>query len=109
VAGCAFRDVTEGNDRKTEEPCASASAEVLTKEMKPHTIGEILIRPAYFLFPIYFNCKWVFTCWQWYYIKTQHTNNTPRSNKTKHGKLHKLLEVQFFMNMSFGVSKEMAQ
>jgi hypothetical protein len=25
---------------------------------------------------IYFNCKWVFTLWQWYYNKTQHTNNT---------------------------------
>jgi hypothetical protein len=25
---------------------------------------------------IYFNCKWVFTWWQWYYSKTQHTNNT---------------------------------
>jgi hypothetical protein len=25
---------------------------------------------------IYFNCKWVFTRWQWYYNKTQHTNNT---------------------------------
>jgi hypothetical protein len=23
-----------------------------------------------------FNCKWVFTRWQWYYNKTQHTNNT---------------------------------
>jgi hypothetical protein len=25
---------------------------------------------------IYFNCKWVFTRWQWYYNKAQHTNNT---------------------------------
>jgi hypothetical protein len=25
---------------------------------------------------IYFNCKWVFTGWQWHYNKTQHTNNT---------------------------------
>jgi hypothetical protein len=25
---------------------------------------------------IYFICKWVFTRWQWYYNKTQHTNNT---------------------------------
>jgi glucan phosphoethanolaminetransferase (alkaline phosphatase superfamily) len=25
---------------------------------------------------IYFNCKWVFTRWQWYYNETQHTNNT---------------------------------
>jgi hypothetical protein len=30
---------------------------------------------------IYFNCKYVFTRWQWYYNKTQHTNNTPHSNK----------------------------
>jgi hypothetical protein len=28
---------------------------------------------------IYFNCKWIFIWWQWYYNKTQHTNNTPRS------------------------------
>jgi hypothetical protein len=25
---------------------------------------------------LYFNCKWVFTRWQCYYNKTQHTNNT---------------------------------
>jgi hypothetical protein len=25
---------------------------------------------------VYLNCKWVFTRWQWYYNKTQHTNNT---------------------------------
>jgi hypothetical protein len=25
---------------------------------------------------IYFNCKWVFTRWQWLYNKTQQTNNT---------------------------------
>jgi hypothetical protein len=30
---------------------------------------------------IYFNCKWVFTLWQWYYSKSQYTNKTPRSNK----------------------------
>jgi hypothetical protein len=29
----------------------------------------------------YFNCKWVFTLWQWDYNKTQHANNTPHSNK----------------------------
>jgi hypothetical protein len=40
------------------------------------------------------NCKWVFTRWQWYYNKTQHTNthitqnNTPCSNKTQHTELH---------------------
>jgi hypothetical protein len=51
-------------------------AEILAKGMKPHTTGETLIRPAYVLFFIYFNCKWVFTRWQWYYNKTQHTNNT---------------------------------
>jgi hypothetical protein len=30
---------------------------------------------------IYFNFKWVFTRWQWYYNKTQHTNKhiTPNS------------------------------
>jgi hypothetical protein len=31
---------------------------------------------TYMIFDIYFNCKWVFTRWQWYYNKTQHTNNT---------------------------------
>jgi hypothetical protein len=44
---------------------------------------------------IYFNCKWVFTRWQWSTIRhnTQIThipqNNTPPSNKTHHTKLHK--------------------
>jgi hypothetical protein len=31
---------------------------------------------------IYLNCKWVFTQWQLYYNKTQHTNNT--SHKITH-------------------------
>jgi hypothetical protein len=34
------------------------------------------------LYYYYLNCKWVSTRWQWYYNKTHHTNNTPRSNKT---------------------------
>jgi hypothetical protein len=38
---------------------------------------------------IYLNCKWDFPRWQWYYNRTQHTNNTPRSNKAQHTRLHK--------------------
>jgi hypothetical protein len=33
--------------------------------------------PLPFVFYYYYlNCKWVFNLWQWYYNKTQHTNNT---------------------------------
>jgi hypothetical protein len=35
---------------------------------------------------IYLNCKWGFTWWQWYYNKTQHTNNT------HHTKLHTVMK-----------------
>jgi hypothetical protein len=35
----------------------------------------------YFIY--YLNYKGVFTRWQWYYNKTQHTNNTHRT-QTKH-------------------------
>jgi hypothetical protein len=30
-------------------------------------------RFAIIIIIIYLNCKWVFTRWQWYYNKTQHT------------------------------------
>jgi hypothetical protein len=57
---------------------------------------------------IYLNCKWVFTRWQWYYNKTQHTNtvthitqnNTPHSNtahkttQTIKDTLHKMNTMQ---------------
>jgi hypothetical protein len=33
-------------------------------------------RKSFILLFIYLNCKWVFTRWQWYYNKKQHTNNT---------------------------------
>jgi hypothetical protein len=32
---------------------------------------------------VYFDCKWVFTRWQWYYNKTLNTNNTQHT-QTKH-------------------------
>jgi hypothetical protein len=38
----------------------------------------------YFIISIYFNCKCVFSRWQWYYNKTQHTNNTTiKQNSTQ--------------------------
>jgi hypothetical protein len=36
------------------------------------------------IYNIYFNCKWVFTRWQWYYNKTQHTNNKTIKRNTEH-------------------------
>jgi hypothetical protein len=56
-------------------------------------IGIIVSLLSYYY---YLNCKGVFTWWQWYYSKTQHTKihtsckiTTPRSNKTQHTKVHK--------------------
>jgi hypothetical protein len=47
---------------------------------------------------IYFNCKWVFTRWQCFYSKTQHTKNTQPSNKTHHTKLHKKWRTNYANN-----------
>jgi hypothetical protein len=39
-------------------------------------LGDIIIIIVIIIIIIYFNCKWVFTRWQWLCNKTQQTNNT---------------------------------
>jgi hypothetical protein len=43
---------------------------------EPHRVTDVVY--------IYFNCKWVFTRWQWYYNKTQHTSHKITHDQTKH-------------------------
>jgi hypothetical protein len=62
-------------------------AEVLTWNLS----GEIIII-------IYFNCKWVFIRWQWYYNKTQQTNNTTIKWNTAHKTTHTIKDTLHTMN-----------
>jgi hypothetical protein len=66
---------------------------------------------------IYFNCKWVFTRWQWYYNKTQHTNNTSHTTmkrntacKTTHtiNTLHRMnttIQLQLYKLVLINISR----
>jgi hypothetical protein len=42
--------------------------------LKGENLGRRFMRIVIII--IYFNCKWVFTLWQWLYNKTQHINIT---------------------------------
>jgi glycosidase len=46
-----------------------------SKVIKTEPLTGAFQRRPFFII-IYFNFKWVFARWQWYYNKTQHTNNT---------------------------------
>jgi hypothetical protein len=55
----------------------------------------------------YLNCRWVFARWQWYYSKTQHTNNAHHT-QTKHstqttkamtGALHTMNTMQVLLQL----------
>jgi hypothetical protein len=50
-----------------------------------------------FNFFIYLNCRMVFAWWQWYYNKTQHTNNTPHSTKYSTQNYTNNKGIQFFL------------
>jgi hypothetical protein len=72
--------------------CASQWEFCLThiQVLKHHAIKAwrgMEIKLNFFIIIILFNCKWVFTQWQWYYSKTEHTNNTLKWN-TAHNKGH---------------------
>jgi hypothetical protein len=56
------------------------------RELKLCYVG-LRQRNTLFFIIIYLNCKWVFTRWQWYYNKTQHTTHITQNNhhtQTKH-------------------------
>jgi hypothetical protein len=47
-------------------------------EMKIDTVSFGIL---YYYYYYFLKCKWVFNRWQWYYNKTQHTNNTHQTKQ----------------------------
>jgi hypothetical protein len=77
---CVTPDLTGGSVVRSQRITASALAQNFTDWVTEQcVVGCGVFHGALnmgTIFIISFNCKWVFTRWQWYYNKTQHTNNT---------------------------------
>jgi hypothetical protein len=75
----------------------STCVQKITKySYKAYLVINKLFAQNTFLIIVYFNCKWIFTWWQWYYNKTLHTNNTHRTKQhttLKQNRAHKTTQT----------------